>query len=124
LYIEDNVSNLELLRRLFKPIPDLRLIPAMQGRLGLDLARELRPDVILLDVHLPDLMGHEVLDELKRDPDLRNIPVVVISADATQKQIERLMRSGAREYLTKPFDVNRLREVIGAALEESRGGKT
>lgn len=120
LYIEDNVSNFHLIHRLFRPLGNLRLIPAMQGRLGLELAREHRPDLILLDVHLPDMHGTEVLAELRRDPDLRSVPVVVISADATQKQIDSFMAAGAHSYVTKPFDVNLLKSVVADALELSR----
>ena len=84
----------------------------MQGRLGIDLAREHQPDLILLDLHLPDLHGHEVLDSLKGDPATRDIPVVVVSADATPTQVERLLAAGAAEYMTKPIDVERLLDVV------------
>jgi PAS domain S-box-containing protein len=116
LYIEDNLSNLRLVERIFARRSDLQIIPAMQGRLGLELAREHRPDLILLDVHLPDLMGDEVLAEFQRDPELGPIPVVVISADATPKQVKRLLEGGARDYLTKPFDVERLLAAVDEAL--------
>ena len=119
LYIEDNLSNLRLVERIFARQQDLEIIPAMQGRLGIELAAKHRPDLILLDVHLPDIMGDEVLAELQRTPELREIPVVVISADATPKQIKRLMGGGAREYLTKPFEVVRLRAVVDEALGRS-----
>jgi len=123
LYIEDNLSNLKLIQRLVAHRPELRLIPAMQGRLGLDLAREHRPHLILLDLHLPDLPGEEVLRRLRADEATRHIPVVVVSADATRGQIERLQSEGARDYLTKPIDVKRFLEVLDAVLDESRAAK-
>lgn len=88
----------------------------MQGGLGLQLARDHLPDLILLDLHLPDIRGDEVLARLLRDPATASIPVVVASADATQRQIERLVRMGARAYLTKPIDVRRLLELVDELL--------
>lgn len=116
IYIEDNLSNLRLVERIFSRHPHLKILPAMQGRLGLELAREHRPDLILMDVHLPDAMGDELLDEIKRDPALTNIPVIVISADATPKQLKRMLDSGASEYLTKPFVVEQLLSAVDRAL--------
>ena len=105
LYVEDNVSNLTLVEQILEERPEIELLTAMQGKLGLDLARQHSPDLILLDVHLPDLDGREVLSELKSSETTRNIPVVVISADATTHQINRLMTAGSDTYLTKPLDV-------------------
>jgi CheY-like chemotaxis protein len=95
VYIEDNLSNLKLVEQALERLPDVRLIPAMQGKLGIDLARQRRADLILLDLHLPDVHGREVLEQLKADPATSAIPVVVISADATHTQIERLRTAGA-----------------------------
>ena len=86
----------------------------MQGVLGLEMAREHHPDLILLDLQLPDIRGDEVLRRLQEEPATRNIPVVMLSADAMPPQIERLLASGAREYLTKPLDV---RKFLGAVNE-------
>ena len=125
LYIEDNLSNLKLIQGLLSLRPEIRLIPAMQGRLGLDLARQHRPRVILLDLHLPDMPGEEVLVRLQGDPETRHIPVVVISADATPGRVDRLLAAGARAYLTKPLDVKKLLALLDEALkheEPSQGG--
>ncbi len=116
LYIEDNLSNLELIQRVLARRPDIRLITAMHGRLGLDLAREHHPDVILLDVHLPDITGDEILRRLQAEPAVADIPVIVISADATAVQVARLLSLGAREYLTKPLDVKRFITVLDETL--------
>jgi len=89
----------------------------MQGRLGLDLAIEHRPQLILLDLHLPDLPGEEVLLRLRAAPETRQIPVVVISADATAGQVDRLLALGAKAYLTKPLDVKRLLDLLDETLE-------
>jgi CheY-like chemotaxis protein len=116
LYVEDNLSNLKLIQELLGLRPGIRLLAAMQGQLGLDLAREHRPDLILLDVHLPDIGGKEVLNFLREDPRTRDIPVAVISADATPGQIDRLLAAGARTYLTKPLDVKKFLTLIDEAL--------
>jgi signal transduction histidine kinase/CheY-like chemotaxis protein len=119
LYIEDNLSNLNLVERIFSQRGQVDLIVAMQGRLGLDLAREHRPALILLDLHLPDIGGDQVLEELRDDPATRTIPVVMISADATNGQIQRLVAAGARSYLTKPIDVRELLRLIDDTLGAS-----
>jgi PAS domain S-box-containing protein len=116
LYIEDNLSNLRLVERLIDRLPEVRLIPAMQGKLGVELARQHQPALILLDLHLPDLHGREVLQQLKRDAATAAIPVVILSADATPGQVERLTAAGAAGYLTKPIDVDLLLKTITAAL--------
>jgi PAS domain S-box-containing protein len=106
LYIEDNLANLELVNELFHQVGKVRLIPAVQGQLGIELAARHRPDLILLDLHLPDLDGDEVLSRLREDPRTAQIPVIVLSADATGDQVARLKASGAAEYVTKPIDVS------------------
>ncbi len=94
LYLEDNPSNLALMKRIAETRSEVQLIGAAQGRLGLDLARAHRPDLILLDLHLPDMSGQEVLQHLRQDPETKTIPVVMVSADATPEQIRRLLASG------------------------------
>jgi PAS domain S-box-containing protein len=121
VYVEDNLSNLKLVQGALSRLPDVRLIPAMQGELGLDLIREHRPDLVLLDLHLPDIPGTEVLEKLQADPATRGIPVVVVSADATASQVKRLLAAGASEYLTKPLDVRRLLELVATPPAEREG---
>jgi PAS domain S-box-containing protein len=116
LYIEDNFSNVTLVDQMLAERPTLELMTAMQGRVGLELARQHSPDLILLDLHLPDLPGWHVLAQLKADHLTREIPVVVISADATPPQIKRLLSAGARAYLTKPLDIPEFFRVIDEAL--------
>jgi len=115
LYIEDNLSNLTLIEELLHERPDIELLTAMQGKLGLELARQHLPDLVLLDLHLPDIHGREVLRELKSSDATRALPVVVISADATASQIEHLLSAGATTYLTKPLDVSEFFRVIDKA---------
>ncbi|HEX6370042.1 MAG TPA: PAS domain S-box protein [Longimicrobium sp.] len=119
LYVEDNLANLDLVETILYDRPEIELIPALQGRLGLQLAREHRPDLILLDLHLPDVSGEVVLNELRADERTRHIPVLVISADATTRRVERLRSAGAHDYLTKPFDVDQFLAAVDAALAQA-----
>lgn len=119
LYIEDNLSNLKLVRRLLANAPQTRLIPAMQGKLGIDLAHRHQPDLIILDLHLPDMHGRDVLAHLKRDPATAPIPVVIISADATPGQVNLLDASGAAAYLTKPIDIESFSETVARVVQDS-----
>jgi CheY-like chemotaxis protein/two-component sensor histidine kinase len=112
LYIEDNLSNLALVEQMLAERPGTALLTTTQGKVGLDLARQHTPDLILLDLHLPDLPGWDVLSQLKADARTRHIPVVVISADATKRQINRLMTVGAAYYLTKPLDITKFFRVL------------
>ena len=112
LYIEDNLLNLRLVNRILDDHPGIELITAMQGRLGLELAREHQPKLVLLDLHLSDVNGDEVLRQLRDDPATASIPVVVVSADATAAQMRRLLAEGASSYLTKPLDIQALRELL------------
>ncbi len=116
LYIEDNLSNVSLIEDMLSYRPEVRLLTAIQGRMGLDLAREHHPDVVLLDLHLPDMSGVEVLRQLHENPKTRDIPVVVISADATPGQVQRLTAAGCRAYLTKPIDVMKFLTVLDDTL--------
>jgi len=116
LYIEDNPSNLRLIERIMARRPGVTLLSAIQGGIGLELARSRRPDLIFLDLHLPDTSGAEVLHRLRAHPDTADIPVVILSADATRRQIERQLEAGARAYLTKPLDVTDLLALVDETL--------
>jgi PAS domain S-box-containing protein len=111
LYIEDNRANVRLLERLIQRRPSLALVVARDGRQGIDRALEERPDVVLLDLHLPDMQGEEVLLRLRAEPSLHDTPIIVLSADATPGQVRRILAQGAAGYLTKPFDIQ---EVLAA----------
>jgi signal transduction histidine kinase/CheY-like chemotaxis protein len=121
LLIEDNLANLKLIEVLTAEREHIELLPAMTGRLGLELAREHRPDLILLDQHLPDLTGTEVLHRLKADPETRDIPVVIVSADATPGQTRRMRERGAADYLSKPLDLPRFLKVLDGVIEPEEG---
>lgn len=116
LYIEDNPANAMLMRSIFETRPDLELIQASSASAGVQAARRERPDLILLDLHLPDATGAEVLGQLRSDPATSAIPVVAVSADARDDQARLLVEGGAAAYVTKPFDIRSLLEVVNQAL--------
>lgn len=119
LYVEDNDSNFALVRRIFDRRPNIKLSRVERGEMAATLARTQRPHLILLDLNLPDIPGAEVLRRLREQPETKSVPVVVISADATPSQIERLLAAGARNYLTKPFSINLFLAVVDEILEKN-----
>jgi PAS domain S-box-containing protein len=119
LHVEDNLANLELVEQVLTRSGVVELLAAMTGSLALELAREHRPHLILLDLHLPDMAGTELLDLLQADPRTADIPVVVVTADATPSQIQRLRGIGVAEYLTKPIDIKELLRVVEAMSDRS-----
>jgi signal transduction histidine kinase/CheY-like chemotaxis protein len=124
-YIEDNETNIELMRGVLLQRPQVRLEVSTIGLDGLTAIRQRRPDLILLDMQLPDISGLELLRHLKQDDETAGIPVVVVSADATTARIQEALTLGAAHYVTKPLDVARFLRVIDEMLEaiESRWGR-
>jgi CheY-like chemotaxis protein len=118
LYIEDNAVNRLLVERVFEHRSNIDIIVATRGLLGLEMARDHQPAIVLLDIHLPDVNGDKVLTRLRDDPLTRDIPVVVLSADASDRQMQRLLNLGAAAYLTKPLDVHKLLETVDGMISE------
>ena len=116
-YIEDNETNVEVMRGVFGLRPQVALTVSVLGLDGLQAVRRERPDVILLDMHLPDVDGLELLHQLRRDPDLADIPVVVVSADATTGRVAQVLAAGARHYLTKPVELLPFLAVLDTLLD-------
>src|SRR5579863_5988305 len=116
LYVEDMVENVRLVEQILKHRPSVTLIPAMLAGVALDLARQHHPDLVLLDLHLPDMPGEEVLRRLRADAATRGVPVVILSADATKHHITELLAAGADAYLTKPISVRALLQTIDQTL--------
>ena len=116
LYIEDNHYNIQLIQRLLSKRPNVELLTSGSGKDGFALAKERSPDLILLDVHLPDVSGYDVFHNLRSDPRTTLIPVVVLSADATPGQNQLFLDAGADGYLTKPLDLSSLLHVIDKYL--------
>ncbi|MEY2489289.1 MAG: hypothetical protein QOC70_1231 [Verrucomicrobiota bacterium] len=118
LYIEDDLVNFTLVERILEFRPSLKLLHASRGETGVELAQLHHPKLVLLDLNLPDMHGSEVIRKLQSDPVTAQVPVVVLSADATPSQIERLLAAGARNYLTKPFDIDPFLAVVDEMVSE------
>ncbi|MEO8806548.1 MAG: PAS domain S-box protein, partial [Burkholderiaceae bacterium] len=116
-YVEDNETNVEVMRGILAQRSQVQLEVSVNGRSGLAAIRARRPDLILLDMHLPDISGIELLRELKADARTVSIPVVVVSADALSQQIDAAFQAGCSHYLTKPVSVSELLAVIDDLLE-------
>ena len=117
LYVEDNPANLKLVEQLIARRPDMRLLSARDGNLGIELARANQPDVILMDINLPGISGIEALKILREDPATAHIPVVALSANAMPRDIEKGLEAGFFRYLTKPIKVNEFMDTLDVALE-------
>ena len=116
LYVEDNPANMRLMEHLISILPHVTLLTASTPRLGLDLARAHRPDIILLDLHLPGMSGYEMLTQLKAMPETRGIPVAALTAAAMPSDIKRGLDAGFFRYLTKPIDVKEFLAAIGECI--------
>jgi PAS domain S-box-containing protein len=117
LYVEDNPANLKLVEKLIARRSDLRLLSAIDGRRGVELARTCQPDVILMDINLPGISGIEALRILRQDKATAHIPVVALSANAIPRDIEKGLEAGFFRYLTKPIRVDDFTEALNVALE-------
>jgi CheY-like chemotaxis protein len=120
LYVEDNLVSQRLVERILERLPDTEVLIAVQGALGIEIARRRQPDLILLDLHLPDMAGEEVLARLKDDPGTRAIPVVVLSAALSRALERRLLAAGAAAFLGKPFDADVLVAIVDELTSRTR----
>jgi signal transduction histidine kinase/CheY-like chemotaxis protein len=120
LYVEDNPANLELVEQLVARRPDLRLLSAADGNLGIEFARAYQPEVILMDINLPGTSGIEAMKILRADPSTAHIPIIALSANAMPHDIEKGLAAGFFNYLTKPIKVNQFMDVLDVALKFSQ----
>ena len=120
LYVEDNPANLKLVAQLIARRPNMCLLSAADATLGIELARDRQPAVILMDINLPGISGIRALKILREDPLTQHIPVVAISANAMPHDIRKGLEAGFFRYLTKPIRVVEFMDVVDVALEFSR----
>jgi len=128
LYVEDNPANLMLVEDLIARRPDIRLLSAMDGNRGVEIARASLPDIILMDINLPGISGIQALKILHADPATAHIPVIALSANAMPRDIEKGLAIGFFRYLTKPIKVNEFMDTLDMALkfaklQAARGNK-
>jgi len=116
LYIEDNPVNQVLMEGMLAHRPQLRLLLAGLPEVGLTMAAQARPDLVLLDIQLPGIDGFEVLRRLRAQPATRRIPVIAVSANAMQSEIDEALRAGFDAYLTKPLEMQRLLTLVDQTL--------
>ena len=115
--MEDNPANLELVEQLIARRPDLRLLSAADGNLGIEFARAYQPEVILMDINLPGISGIEAMKILRADPATAHIPIIALSANAVPRDIEKGLEAGFFSYLTKPIKVNQFMDALDVALK-------
>jgi CheY-like chemotaxis protein len=120
LYIEDNPTTTMLVERILTARPGIVFASAPDGRTGLDRAAHLLPDLILLDLELPDISGEQVLTQLRADPATRTIPIVVITAEIDPAVLHRVLTQGAYWCLTKPFEVTHLLRLVDGFVRSGR----
>jgi CheY-like chemotaxis protein len=121
LYVEDNLANLKLIRKIIGLRPEFVMHDAMNAELGLEIARREQPDLILMDLNLPGMDGFEALRRQRADPATRAIPVIAVSANGVQHDIERGQAAGIQEYLVKPINVRNRLAAIDAHLASTKG---
>jgi PAS domain S-box-containing protein len=120
LYVEDNPANMKLVEQIITRHPDISLLTAVNGNSGIEIARATQPDVILLDINLPDINGFDALTILRSDPATAHIPVIAVSANAMPLDIDRGMKAGFFRYITKPIKVNEFMDAMDVALKFSQ----
>jgi CheY-like chemotaxis protein len=123
LYVEDNLANMKLVEQLIARRSDITLLTAVNGTLGVVVARTAQPTVILMDIHLPGISGIDALKILREDPATAHIPVVALSANAMPHDIATGLEAGFFRYLTKPIKVKEFMDTLNVALEYAEKGK-
>jgi CheY-like chemotaxis protein len=118
LYVEDNPHNLRLVRKMLS-IGNYEVFEATTGQMGLELAQSLNPDLILMDINLPDIDGLEVTARLRQLPAFAHTPIVALTANAMHGDRERITSSGCDGYLAKPVSRNELNNVVSRFLAEA-----
>lgn len=118
LYIEDNPANLRLVEQILMSLPDIKMLSAIEPLSGLELVKQHSPDLILLDINLPEMSGYEVIKQLKTMDESVNTPVVAISANAMPKDIQQGKDAGFDAYITKPIDVKDLLFTVEKILSD------
>ena len=120
LYVEDNPANMKLVEQIIARHPEISLLTAVNGNSGIEIARDKQPDVILMDINLPDINGFEVLKILRSEPATAHIPVIAVSANAMPLDIETGLKAGFFRYITKPIKVNEFMQALHVALDLAR----
>jgi CheY-like chemotaxis protein len=120
LYVEDNPSSLLLVEHIIGDYPHIRMMSALDGTQAIAIAQEQLPDIILMDINLPNISGIETMTLLREDPATKHIPIIALSANATSRDINDGLEAGFLTYITKPIKNNELVKVLDAAIASMR----
>ncbi|MBC8283010.1 MAG: response regulator [Nitrospinae bacterium] len=116
LYIEDNCANLELVKDIFSEYPHIQFLSAPNGKVGIEQAQTHQPDLILMDINMPEMDGYEALKHLKKHLQTKEIPVIALSANAMQKDMDQAMEAGFNLYITKPINISKFKNTVAKYL--------
>ena len=123
LYIEDNPSNLKLVAQILGQRKHINLLTAHTPEIGIGVALARRPELILLDINMPGMDGYQILELLKAESSLKDIPVIVVTANAMPREIKRGMKAGFSDYLTKPLDIKKFLNTVDHYLPDNGDSK-
>jgi CheY-like chemotaxis protein len=116
LYVEDNDDNVYMLKMRLELLGDMEVLTAEDGEKGCEAAAKERPDIILMDLEMPNVDGWEATQRLKSNPDTRNIPIIALSAHALAGSREKALAAGCDEFDTKPIEFDRLVATVRRVL--------
>jgi CheY-like chemotaxis protein len=119
--VEDDPANMQLVEQILARDTGIILLTAVNGKTGIDIARSARPDLILLDINLPDINGFETMNILQSEPSTAYIPVIAVSANAMPRDVKKGLEAGFFRYITKPIKINELMNAVNEALELAAG---
>ncbi len=110
--VEDNEKNMKLFRAILKLIPDVEIFEETRGDLGLELIKSGNPDLVILDIQLPEISGNDICTELRKIDRFKEIPIIAVTSFAMKGDKERILSAGFNEYVSKPIKVNDFRELV------------
>ncbi len=110
--IEDNEKNMRLFRAILKLIPEIEIFEETRGDLGLELVRSGNPNLVILDIQLPEISGIDICTELRKIEKFKEIPIIAVTSFAMKGDKERILSAGFNEYISKPIKVNEFREMV------------
>ena len=118
LYIEDDPGNRMLVRRILEA-EGFSIMEATDGPAGLEIAAQMQPDLILLDINLPEMDGYDLAKRFRDTPGLQQVPILAITANVMKGDRERTLEAGCDGYIQKPIDVDQLPEQVKTALQKN-----
>ncbi|TET61424.1 MAG: response regulator [Promethearchaeota archaeon] len=115
--IEDNEKNMKLFRAILKLIPEVEIFEETRGDLGLELVKSGNPNLVILDIQLPEISGIDICTELRKIEKFKKIPIIAVTSFAMKGDRERILSAGFNEYISKPIKVKEFREMVKSYLK-------